>query len=48
MATLAELKDWEREAHSYWIDSLLAVDEMLRPLFSYESLERMRSGNDPQ
>ena len=29
MATLAELRDWEREAHSYWLDSLLTVDEML-------------------
>lgn len=26
---LAELRDWEREAHSYWLNSLLAVDEML-------------------
>lgn len=29
MATLAELRDWEREARSSWLDSLLAVDEML-------------------
>jgi hypothetical protein len=29
MAILAELKEWERDAHSYWLDSLLAVDEML-------------------
>lgn len=29
MATLEELRDWEREAHSYWLDSLMAVDEML-------------------
>lgn len=29
MATLSELHDWERQAHAYWIDSLMAVDEML-------------------
>lgn len=29
MATLSELHDWERQAHTYWIDSLMAVDEML-------------------
>ena len=29
MATLAELREWEIEAHSYWLDCLLAVDEML-------------------
>jgi hypothetical protein len=29
MATLEELRDWEREARSYWVDSLMAVDEML-------------------
>jgi hypothetical protein len=29
MATLAELREWEREAHSYWLDTLLTVDEML-------------------
>lgn len=29
MATLEELRDWEREAHGHWIDSLMAVDEML-------------------
>jgi hypothetical protein len=29
MASLTELRDWERQAQSYWIDSLMAVDEML-------------------
>lgn len=29
MATLSELREWERAAKSYWIDSLMAVDEML-------------------
>lgn len=29
MASLEELRDWEREAHGYWIDCLMAVDEML-------------------
>lgn len=29
MASLEELQEWEREAHSYWIDSLMTVDEML-------------------
>lgn len=28
MASLEELRVWEREAHSYCIDSLMAVDEM--------------------
>lgn len=29
MATLNELRDWEKQAQGYWIDALLAVDEML-------------------
>lgn len=29
MATLSELREWEEQARSYWIDSLMAVDEML-------------------
>lgn len=29
MATLSELREWEQAAKSYWIDSLMAVDEML-------------------
>lgn len=29
MARLSELRVWERQAHGDWLDSLLAVDEML-------------------
>lgn len=29
MATLSELREWEREAEGRWLDSLLVVDEML-------------------
>lgn len=29
MANLSELRVWERQAHSEWLDSLLAVEEML-------------------
>lgn len=29
MATLSELREREKEAQSYWLDSLMAVDEML-------------------
>lgn len=29
MATLIELREWEEQARGYWIDSLMAVDEML-------------------
>lgn len=29
MAKLSELREWEQQARSYWIDSLMAVDEML-------------------
>lgn len=29
MATLNELREWERLAHTAWLDSLMAVDEML-------------------
>lgn len=29
MATLSELREWEQQAKSYWIDSLMVVDEML-------------------
>jgi hypothetical protein len=29
MATLFELREWERQAHGYWLDSLMVVDEML-------------------
>jgi hypothetical protein len=29
MATLLELREWEQQAHGYWLDSLMVVDEML-------------------
>jgi hypothetical protein len=29
MATLLELRKWEQQAHGYWLDSLMVVDEML-------------------
>ena len=29
MATLSEQREWEEQARGYWIDSLMAVDEML-------------------
>ena len=29
MATLNELREWEHQVKSYWIDALLRVDEML-------------------
>jgi hypothetical protein len=29
MATLSELREWEEQARSYWLDSLMSVDEML-------------------
>lgn len=29
MATLSELREWEGQAKSHWLDSLMVVDEML-------------------
>ncbi|MDQ8699248.1 hypothetical protein [Hyphomicrobium sp. LHD-15] len=29
MATLQELRGWEQQAKSYWLDALMVVDEML-------------------
>jgi hypothetical protein len=44
MASLTELRDWERQAQSYWIDSLMAVDEMLS--MNADCVEALREAQD--